>query len=1469
MTNSHSNSRAWGLTFNEARGKIEKAIHDALHSNLMHQNQFKSTYSESIVIQPFILLANVIGINIENEALIYIYIPSIFCISIYLVLFFISFSSGNNAKTSSSLLWPVVILILVNAINVYILLAIQSNSQNEVKNSIKNIVTDYQKSIQIYNDAESYNQHPVLLDHPHVSMISCWRNDTWQRLPVLLLVDGDIIALMGGDVTPCDVYELLPTVRSRRGNRDWKLGEKIKGGETIRLRRSRQNSHGNEKSTFAQHSFVRHRALPPDSIELLILSGDIRCFQMAETPITSFTKQILAKNNDTNQSFFQHTNLYELKGQCNGQSFIRKLFSMIFMRGVHVYLPLLLLLMVSVYVIKIWLLKRDYSWESLLLSCTTILMNFVPIAMPFCMLLTESFVVSDILATIEGNLLVSAKMKMNQSNEILSSVNSDIIQSNNEEGNKYDDMSSESSSDSDEFLDEDIDEREEEIAEEASERVEWMRYCQYFVYVFLHRLGIVIKPIFNNQLPFLPVPFIKTRFLETLGSITMVCFIDEDIVSEGYSVAEELYLLSDEQEGGTTNKKGTVLDLHANTEAEGSRFENSSWWKYLPNLKPIALTSMLTYASAMSQDILNGDVAVDGADSKSVSPSRHNVELVSTRTTRIIPMPMETALVRHIRKTIPLESLKELADEIGFQVEDCKKFSTLVELTVLAPRLGDAQLLEDKHMWGQEGKSSLILINLFYMFDIESRRRGTLLSHVRSVIVRDQKGVLQMLTQGEPSLVIKYCSEYWNGKGIASLDSSDKADILKLHDRYRKEDFDVIAFAYSPIPAALQPLILAAIKHENREVRSGLRSKTSRIYHKNMSKFKGFDKTDIHCVLFVDPSTSTDLTSINRKTHFQNNSDNKTEEDADIDNHITSSNELSERSDNISGEVSEMTKRPPNKVKPSKSDSDIFTPSASSGKNTCESPLLDAASDNVSQFPADDSIMLTSSKSLNTEILIKEMEQLDNHEDINIDVVMHEIQSSSSNSNSKLILGTPKTSVDDNSSIPDSSNYLLTPTSQNIYSPNRINRNDQRNRSFSLDEGKNDEKSPKQTFLDDTFIPQGTLSDAMSDFKIRRSSPQESLVRTDASVMPKRSSTQSLDDIDVASLPIPETSYPIVRTQSMMATSDILSLKKNSLSPPILSEMAISPGFLSTSNLNQPIRTPNPRVKADAILHNKTHQRQRSIAAQLWPIMRQQVFLGLAASSVPIRSEIPDLLENLNFAGLRFIYFSPRNMRKSKPIATKIGIPFDWNCAISLRTLTENNPHDPYRYISSYADWDVLARMPHGVEQIKKHLESVDNVPLLVNLYTDATPSSTSEMIRVFRQYGEVVLSIGSSLRVSNQNIFNESNISVSIGMLLDDTTNSSTNCDIPSSIDKVLSKLPLYCPKGLCRSDLLLIFRMVGLDSIPLLQLPSLSTYSPSMSAILETKRVEDINLASITEGKSVNSYYDHICLICLCSNS
>lgn len=42
---------------------------------------------------------------------------------------------------------------------------------------------------------------------------------------------------------------------------------------------------------------------------------------------------------------------------------------------------------------------------------------------------------------------------------------------------------------------------------------------------------------------------------------------------------------------------------------------------------------------------------------------------------------------------------------------------------------------------------------------------------------------------------------------------------------------------------------------------------------------------------------------------------------------------------------------------------------------------------------------------------------------------------------------------------------------------------------------------------------------------------------------------------------------------------------------------------------------------------------------------------------------------------------------------------------------------------------DYQAKLPRGIEEIRPHIENVDNVPLLVSLFTESTPAATKEMV--------------------------------------------------------------------------------------------------------------------------------------------
>lgn len=135
--------------------------------------------------------------------------------------------------------------------------------------------------------------------------------------------------------------------------------------------------------------------------------------------------------------------------------------------------------------------------------------------------------------------------------------------------------------------------------------------------------------------------------------------------------------------------------------------------------------------------------------------------------------------------------------------------------------------------------------------------------------------------------------------------------------------------------------------------------------------------------------------------------------------------------------------------------------------------------------------------------------------------------------------------------------------------------------------------------------------------------------------------------------------------------------------------------------------------------------------------------------------------------------------------------------------------------------------MPHGIEAIKSHLQSVDNVPLLVSLFTDATSLSVRQMVEVFREHGEVVLTIGGGYRAHNHAIYSASDVATSVSVLpsLDSSNSnggrSSGTSFLPSTEAALIDQFPIHSDNSLNRADVLLSFRLIGLTTINLLQMP------------------------------------------------
>eukprot|EP01080_Neovahlkampfia_damariscottae_P001167 gene1167-10681_t len=152
-------------------------------------------------------------------------------------------------------------------------------------------------------------------------------------------------------------------------------------------------------------------------------------------------------------------------------------------------------------------------------------------------------------------------------------------------------------------------------------------------------------------------------------------------------------------------------------------------------------------------------------------------------------------------------------------------------------------------------------------------------------------------------------------------------------------------------------------------------------------------------------------------------------------------------------------------------------------------------------------------------------------------------------------------------------------------------------------------------------------------------------------------------------------------------------------------------------------------------------------------IQKGQIFLGMIGLGRDPKNGIQQWIENLyDNSGIRFIYASPKNEQRSKAFGQKLGIDTGWNSCISLEETGVELDES-----------DLKAQLPHGIEQIKSHLKSVDNVPLLVSLFCDVNSKTSKELIKILQDNGEIVLSIGSSTAVQNSPIYVQSNVAISV----------------------------------------------------------------------------------------------------------
>jgi len=1632
--------------------------------------------------------------------------------------------------------FSLVLLSVSVILNLYVTKRYNETESEELRNQLSDIISQYTASIAAHSNVEHEQMKtPKMINsgHAHVSIVAVYRDGHWQRIPTLLLVEGDIIALMAGDITPGELEELisdrdhhtmpvsprdmhthgqnsfmrsfstpaenvmaapLSTYSMKRG---WKLGKRLHKGIKIPIREERRKyasydpkrddnsrdvvapsvsgntglNHDRERSgsycserggdDHHDHSESKHseksqrqrsgsfngsvhqcanrplkdiptsdtknlrggiehtrsnpqvhtyshgdrhkhsRAINSQSVELLTLSRDMRCFIMRETPIVDYCLKALESNRPTRKSY------------------LRSLFLEIYKESWKLLWVVCALVIMSA-AVRLALISEARAQSThiatiVIVPLAVVLLSFFPVSMPVTMLLIEAVTTANVLATTEALIngvddgdddssAPSSSSKSSKRNGFQSSgtptnlkntynrrvADPPTKQVKNSHRNSPgdDDSSSESSTERDEFLDEDIDDRAVKIADQASYNIPWGRQMLYTLKVLGTRLQLrLLEGCKLDGYPWsmtytsdsdsqsspptslLPIPLARTRLIEVLGAVTMVCFIDDDIVCEGFSVSEEVFLLKNRElpvapiDNTPGVQHGIVLDLHANPQATGSRFENPRWWTHLSSLKPIGLNSMLTYAPCFvekSKSYFRNQDSVYADELPRPDMSR------SVTTSTIIAPPdrhrVESSLVDHVKRSIPLECLRELAEEIGFVEADIENFKRLLELSVVAPRLGDIRLMEDTHAWGQE----------------ETRRRGNLDPHVNAVVAEDsRKGGLQLMSHGYPPLLLSYCREYWDGANISPLTSEDRNQILGVYERWDLEDFDVVALAYSPVPITLHEQISSHNSRKNMQ--------SSEARDNNDSVHSGEGRQTSGCTLFfVDSCTERQLHNYRKrvavmsakedrspeqqKTDGSNDSPEKSSPGAEISSTgieerrlssgSASSSEMrrvdSSEQSNIQAQgqseelelnrgqsILELSTQRVDSLSEGTTYPPLTTPSPLRPVSLICPPRLDCIEH--MHLIEDVAEVRQTCVSAGYESTLSAQYNILPEERTSADFILCEVQSEPTRSpphrpdSADDKTGMPITtaasmvnmrdlhSVTEEVELPlkvaessratssememDFGTFAVPPQSWAMTGVDTTKR--RRHVRSSSDQLNVRKKSSNNTVLGlmysniaaSVYASQGyspTLSTDGSiflsedspgtasppavyfppDISPRTNIPRERIrpadsfdingynlisddsVADDTTFPSRRNSDEirrnSLDTIDtelsdhdnrLLSSKIDGDSYEKSKDRAKFKKSFSLdhglhglNVKKSKSSTDMNTLMESSVGTEkvkpNTSDVLPPVykaisepsvaRTQSVPAKAFTASMKRASQPSpakshkpssttapKGLSEAVWSILRQQVFLGMTASSVPVRHVMPEFVEDLTEAGVRFVYFSPRNMRRSKKVAEKIGLQTDWNCAISLRPLDSPDTHDPHRFISSYADWDVMAKLPHGIDAIKKHLREIDNVPLLVSLFTDATPSTIQSMVGIFREHGEVVMSIGSAYRSYNQAIYSVSDLGIAVDMLPGE------HKDLLSSSDHIVSAFPVFSSSSLCQADLTLMFRLVSLNTSTLLQSP------------------------------------------------
>jgi hypothetical protein len=221
------------------------------------------------------------------------------------------------------------------------------------------------------------------------------------------------------------------------------------------------------------------------------------------------------------------------------------------------------------------------------------------------------------------------------------------------------------------------------------------------------------------------------------------------------------------------------------------QFEEPTWWQFLPSLKCIGLASLLLDENRHEEDEkdLIHCCIKEESDSESVA---HDKGLVEKRRALLVKT------VCHERRSKQYHSL---ANCIGFSTSenahgkngDVTPFEERLRLHIVSSSLVSERMDLDEHERSSE----------------QSKWWGLLRTDSTSIVVQDSRSkAYQLLTVGDPSVVVDLCHEAWQGEisTILPLRMGDRETILETSDHWKLGDLDVAAFSYTPMPRSFEAM---------------------------------------------------------------------------------------------------------------------------------------------------------------------------------------------------------------------------------------------------------------------------------------------------------------------------------------------------------------------------------------------------------------------------------------------------------------------------------------------------------------------------------------------------------------------------------------------------------------------------------------------------------------------------------------